>query len=416
MNTHTRSKFNLAFISLLTLVPLVAGAASPKKPVLSDTKLLEAVGATPLVTHQETGVSYAELTESQERALVIKAHEWGRCGGFEALAPSTSQLFNENFSVNQAFTQLTERSLIDRKFRPSSNLFATVTTNPEIEAALNEVSEANLRSTVEFMSGYRTRVHNGDAPNEAVEALKARIESNLSGTKIPYQIDFITHRATGQKSLRVRLTGSQRPQEIIVLGAHLDSINQSWWGNDDAPGADDNASGSANLVEALRILSTKAQPKRTIEFFWYAGEEGGLLGSAEIAKDYKSKSADVIAVLQLDMTLFPGNGEFTLGSMNDFTSAWLRSYLETINGLYIKAKIVDDKCGYGCSDHASWHRQGYPALMPFEATFKGMNHNLHTDRDRIDSNSSFKHSAMFSKIALALTLDLGNSTLRETAR
>ena len=99
--------------------------------------------------------------------------------------------------------------------------------------------------------------------------------------------------------------------------------------------------------------------------------------------------------------------------MTDFTSAWLRGYLVDLNDMYIKAKIINDKCGYGCSDHASWHKQGYPTIMPFEATFSGMNSNIHTARDVINPDSSFQHAAIFSKIALAIALDLGNSTLRE---
>lgn len=180
-----------------------------------------------------------------------------------------------------------------------------------------------------------------------------------------------------------------------------------------APGADDNASGSANLIEALRILMTRPQPERTIDIFWYAAEEQGLLGSAEIAKQYKAEKKDVIAVLQLDMTLFPGSGELVIGSMTDFTSAWLRDYLKAVNETYLHARIVEDRCGYGCSDHASWSRQGYPALMPFEATFKASNKNIHTSKDIISPALSFKHSAVYSKIALVMALDLGNSTARQ---
>ena len=160
-------------------------------------------------------------------------------------------------------------------------------------------------------------------------------------------------------------------------------------------------------------MMTKAQPKRTVEFFWYAGEESGLLGSAEIAKQYKADKKDVVAVLQLDMTLFPGSGELVIGSMTDFTSSWLRDYLKAANETYIHARIVDDKCGYGCSDHASWNRQGYPALMPFEATFRKSNKNIHTTRDVISPESNFKHSAAYTKIALVMGMDLANSTARQ---
>ena len=147
-------------------------------------------------------------------------------------------------------------------------------------------------------------------------------------------------------------------------------------------------------------------PARTIEIYWYAGEEGGLLGSAEIAKDAKDKAKKVVGVLQLDMTLFAGSGEFTLGSMTDFTSQEMRDLLVQINRDYIGANIVEDKCGYGCSDHASWYRNGYPTLMPFEATVKGMNGNIHTARDTVSSTSNFRHSAMFTKIALAFLMSL----------
>ena len=150
-----------------------------------------------------------------------------------------------------------------------------------------------------------------------------------------------------------------------------------------------------------------------MDFFWYAGEESGLLGSAEIAKTYKANKQNVIAVLQLDMTLFPGAGELTIGSMTDFTSAWLRDYLKAINPIYLKAQISEDQCGYGCSDHASWFRQGYPTLMPFEATMNSMNEDLHTPQDVITPKSSFSHSVMFTKLALVFAMDLANSDIHQ---
>jgi leucyl aminopeptidase len=148
---------------------------------------------------------------------------------------------------------------------------------------------------------------------------------------------------------------------------------------------------------------------------WYAGEESGLLGSAEIAESYKTAGRNVIGVLQLDMTMFPGDGEGKIASINDFTSAWLRDYVKAINTTYIGVEILDDKCGYGCSDHASWHRRGFPAVMPTEAKFNSMFKDLHTPRDVISPVMSFTHSLVFSKIALAMALDLGNSSASEAS-
>ena len=406
------------FQSRMVLIGLALGfsatqvfAAAPAPAttaVLADTLLLRELGAKILATQPDADVSYARLTADQQLQLTALAHEHGKCGGFEAL-PSDSHAF----TVTEAFGQLASREAKRRHYVPQSQLFTSMTERQSVTAAVQQVSAANLKSTVEFMSAFPDRFNQGSTPNTSVEALKSRIEATVKGARNAVVVELISHHSTSQKSIRARIVGTRAPNEIVVLGGHLDSINHEWFGNGVAPGADDNASGSSNILEALRIVANQPAPERTIEFFWYAGEESGLLGSAEIAADYKKQNKDVIGVLQLDMTLFPGAGEFVLGSMTDFTSPWMRQYLENLNGLYIHAKIVNDKCGYGCSDHASWDKQGYPALMPFESTFDGMNQNLHTSKDLIDGQSNFEHSAMFAKFATAIAMDLANSTLRE---
>ncbi|MGZ3771213.1 MAG: M20/M25/M40 family metallo-hydrolase [Bdellovibrio sp.] len=404
----------IAMMSLLLAASTASAHVAPlenfkSKPILADLKDLRALNIPVLAKDENVEVGYAIVTPLMQQRIQSHAHSVGKCGGFEDL--SQDKMF-----LGQGF----ESALVDlAKLKEKNDLYERapfrllgVQTNPQIENALAEVSEANLQDTVNFLSTFPNRYNRDTAPNKHINDFKQRLESMLSNGNLPYEISEITHSSTRQNSVRVRLVGSERPNEIVVLGGHLDSINQS--GNRSvAPGADDNASGSANLVEALRILSHKTQPKRTIEFFWYAGEESGLLGSAEVAKQYKAENKDVIAVLQLDMTLFPGSGELVIGSMTDFTSAWLRDYLKSMNDAYLHATIVDDRCGYGCSDHASWYRQGYPTVMPFESTFRGSNKNIHTARDVISPESNFKHSAVYTKIALVMAMDLGNSDARQ---
>ncbi|WP_374029350.1 M20/M25/M40 family metallo-hydrolase [Bdellovibrio bacteriovorus] len=381
------------------------------KPILADLNDLRALNIPVLAKDERVEVGYAQVTPLMLQRIQERSHAVGKCGGFEDLSQDTflhSAGFVgllENLSKIQEKNDLYERAPFKALALNKSN---------EIEAAISEVSESNLRSYVQWLSSFPNRASRDSQPNKHVVEMKQRLEAMLGNATIPWEISEIRHSSTQQNTLRVRLVGNERPNEIVVLGGHLDSINQSWGGNSKtAPGADDNASGSANLIEALRVLMNKPQPKRTVEFFWYAGEENGLLGSAEVAKQYKAEKKDVVAVLQLDMTLFAGSGEFVLGSMTDFTSAWLRDYLKALNETYIHARIVDDKCGYGCSDHASWHRQGYPALMPFEATFRASNKNIHTVNDVISPESNFKHSAMYSKIAVVMAMDLANSEARQ---
>lgn len=380
------------------------------KPILADLQDLKALNIPVLAQDQLSGVGYAVVTPVMQQRLQTRAHQVGKCGGFEAL--DTSVAFDSTSYFN-ALTELSVQVQKEQSYAKAPFQMMSLERNADIASALDEVSEANLRETVTWLSSFPNRYNKGTTPNAHIDGMKARLEAILKAGRIPYEISTIDHTSTAQKTIRVRLVGSERPDEIIVLGGHLDSINQSWFGGGNAPGADDNASGSANLVEAMRIISQKAQPKRTIEFFWYAGEESGLLGSAEVAKTYKGQAKNVIAVLQLDMTLFPGSGNFVLGNMTDFTSSWLRDYLKAMNDTYLHIQIVDDQCGYGCSDHASWFRQGYPTLMPFEATMKQSNQNIHTTKDTITPQMSFAHSAVYSKIAVVLAMDLANSNAKQ---
>ncbi len=405
-----------AMMALLMLTPLAQahitqGEAFINKPILADLNDLRALNIPILASSEEVGVGYAVIDSDMQAKIQDRAHKVGKCGGFEDLT------FDYAFHAEGVAASLKQLELSHKKEILYHQLpFRALTMVPDsaIQSAVNEVNEENLRSTVSWLSSFTTRDSRQPDPNRHVNEMQARLETMMAQAKVPWEVEQISHKSTKQNTLHVRLIGRDRPQEVIVLGAHMDSINGSWGGSSrGAPGADDNASGSANLVEALRILMKQQQSARTIDFFWYAGEEQGLLGSAEIAKAYKASNRDVVAVLQLDMTLFPGSGEFVLGSMTDFTSAWLRDYLRAMNGVYFNFRIIDDQCGYGCSDHASWFRQGYPTLMPFEATFDAMNHKIHTVNDVIFEQSNFKHSAMFTRIALVMAMDLGNSKARQ---
>lgn len=67
-----------------------------------------------------------------------------------------------------------------------------------------------------------------------------------------------------------------------------------------APGADDDGSGTMSILEAYRaLLAADFHPVKTVEFQWYSAEEGGLLGSQAIAKDYEARGVNVIAMSQV---------------------------------------------------------------------------------------------------------------------
>lgn len=378
------------------------------KAVYADLDILKQANIPILFADRNINVGYAVITGNMEQRISELAHEQGRCGNYETLGeiPQDLTQVKNNFLF---MNQIQNKNLNYEKLAKNN---IEITANPIITDALKNLKSDNIKATVTYLSAFPTRYNRSTSPNIHVDDFSEKLKTLVSTAAYPITVDLISHKKTAQKSIRVTIKGSTKPDEYVILGGHLDSIN-GFGSSKPAPGADDNASGSASLLEALRILITQAQPQRTVEFFWYAGEESGLLGSAEIAEDYKTQKKNVISVLQLDMTMFPGDGVFRITSINDFTSAWLRDYLKAINTTYLNVEILDDKCGYGCSDHASWFRNGFPTLMPTEAKFKSMFNYIHTDKDVISSVMNFEHALVFSKIALVMAMDLGNSNQRE---
>lgn len=376
------------------------------KPVLADLKLLKEANIPVLYKDEESQVGYAVLNNSAEYKLSELAHAYGRCGNFEAL----SEIPHDLASVREQIQALNVYQ--KRNQTLSFSQVPEMMEKAEISEALMQLNGDKIRGTVEFLSSFTNRYNKAPDANKHIEPFMDRLSEIAKQANYPITIETVDHKSTKQKSVKLTIQGAVRPSEIIVLGGHLDSIN-GWGLNPKAPGADDNASGSASLVEALRVLTMQPQPERTIEFYWYAGEESGLLGSAEIAEAAKQQNKDIIAVLQLDMTMFPGDGVLKIASMTDFTSTWLRDYLVAANKTYFKATIQEDKCGYGCSDHASWYRRGFPTLFPTESKFNSSFDYIHTEKDVISPVMSFEHATLFAKIALMMAMDLGNSTQRQ---
>jgi leucyl aminopeptidase len=114
-------------------------------------------------------------------------------------------------------------------------------------------------------------------------------------------------------------------------------------------------------------------------------------------------------VIQFDMTLRHGTADKDIVFMSDFTNAAQNEFLGKLIDEYVKVPWGYSKCGYGCSDHASWTSNGYPASIPFESTMGDINHNIHTDRDTLENaGGDAKHAAKFAKLGVAFIGELAN--------
>jgi len=289
--------------------------------------------------------------------------------------------------------------------------------NTRVTNALSQLNANNIKNTINDLAGFTNRYYQTSHGVNAANSIETRW-NNLAKNISWANVTAFNHSAWQQNSVILTLTGSENPDEIVIVGGHLDSISGTSTGETTiAPGADDNASGIATLTEVLTVfLATGEQPKRTIKFIGYAAEEVGLRGSSEIATQASNNNDKVLAVMQLDMTGYIGGPE-DIVFMDDYTDSGLNTYLTQLLDTYQPTvNYAFSTCGYGCSDHASWHNKGYPASMPFESKMNAYNPHIHSANDTPDKlDATAEHALNFAKLATSFAIEMGfNTATQET--
>jgi leucyl aminopeptidase len=340
------------------------------------------------------GIALFEVDARDLRALSEAMHEQhGRCGGF---------MLHDVLEDGRAALRVPARDAIAASFAPSYTLDQAAV----VQSILPALDQASLLATIQQLSSLQTRFYTSATGIAVSTQLRDKWLGYATG-RTDVQVALFAHTGFQQQSVIATITGTERPDEVIVIGGHLDSISSSGA----APGADDDASGVATLTEVLRVLLAKDfRPKRTLKFMAYAAEEVGLRGSKAIVADAHAKQTNVIGVLQLDMTNYKGS-PLDMYLIQDFTNAAQNTFVGKLIDTYVGATWGTDQCGYGCSDHASWHNAGYPASMPAEARFADTNPALHTPNDTLAmSGNSAAHAIKFARLGAAFAIELAKST------
>lgn len=342
------------------------------------------------------GISLLKIDEDALPWLSLLMHrEFKRCGGF--------MVHDDQNDANRLMNSFAEQAFA------KNNSFTSYKIDQEalVKPMIAQIEEANILSTIGALSSFQNRYYKGEFGKKSATWIKDTWSALVSG-RSDAKVEFFPHSKWDQPSVILTIQGSS--SETIVVGGHQDSINGYMGGaSARAPGSDDNASGISTITEVIRVLTNNSyRPQKTLKFMAYAAEEVGLLGSKEIAASYKKNKVNVIGVMQLDMTNFKGSPDFDIVMMTDYTNEEQNKFVGGIIDHYVPGiKWGYDQCGYGCSDHASWHTQGFPASMPFEATMDTMNHKIHTANDTVAiSNNNASHAAKFAKMAIAYVVEL----------
>ncbi len=245
------------------------------------------------------------------------------------------------------------------------------TVDPQIRAMMDSVSVDSIKATIEHMSSYHTRRYDSRYIWEVQDWLVRRYNGLGVDTVMlhDFQVPYF-EQGTADNVLAVQW-GTKTPEEYVICGAHYDSWNAD--GNDPdtirSPGADDNATGVAGILETARILS-HYRFDRTIIYANWCAEECGLVGSAAYAAECAAQRMDIVAYFNLDMTGYLEAGsDIHVNLMYTTQDSLLGQYVKRLSRTYFpEMRIWQDWLAWGDSDYSSFNRNGYPAIHPFEDT------------------------------------------------
>jgi leucyl aminopeptidase len=243
--------------------------------------------------------------------------------------------------------------------------------NPLVNAA----TTSGPQSWLQTLTNYNNRHYRSTTGTQSGTWLLSQVRS-IAAANPNIVVSTFTH-SYNQPSIIARIPGAS--SDLVIVGAHYDSIS-SGGTNARAPGADDNGSGSVTILEALRVLANaRFTPENTLEFHWYSGEEGGLLGSADVFRSYRTQAKNVLAFVNQDMTGYSPSGRISI--YTDYADAGLTAYCRVVAQGYTGVSTTSDACGYGCSDHASARSNGFPAAYVNEDTMAASSPYIHTSSD-----------------------------------
>jgi bacterial leucyl aminopeptidase len=395
--------------SLLLLAVLPAGAQQREPdlwitlgrdvvPVLQAD--LEAAGRAGAFTLDAPGdVAIGRIRESEVPRLThLMHHRFRQCGGFmvHATREAAVREASEDPVALQAIQPLVDYGIDN---------------GAVVQAMLPQLQEANIRSTISSLAAFNNRYYTAQTGVDAASWLRSRWQGYAQG-RTDVNVALFPHSAWAQPSVILTITGTTLPNEVVVVGGHLDSINSGSPATGRAPGADDDASGVASLTETLRVaLATGYRPQRTLKFMAYAAEEVGLRGSREIANRHRDDGVNVVGVLQLDMTNYRGS-TIDVGIITDNTNAAQNTFLGTLIDTYLGLPRANTRCGYACSDHASWTSAGFVTSFPAESIVGEHNPTIHTANDTLaQSGGNANHALKFARIATAYVAEVAKGGL-----
>ncbi len=312
--------------------------------------------------------------------------------------------------------------------------------NPQIEKIIAEISAKNIEASIRKLVSFGTRhtLSSQDDPNRGIGAARRWIKAEMdrysqeSGGRLIITEDEFMQPPTQRVPKETKLvnvvatlpgTQPESKDRMYVVSGHYDSCVCSQGMTDAesvAPGASDDASGTAAVMEMARVMS-KYQFDATIVFMTVPGEEQGLLGAAHWAEEAKKKSLNIAAMFTNDIigNTFGGNGvkdnarvrlfsegvptteteaearaRQSVGGENDGPSRQLARYIKEVGERYMpnfEVTLVFRRDRYGRGgDHNAFLQRGFPAVR-----FTEPNEDFTRQHQKVREENGIKYGDVF---------------------
>ncbi|MEU4392948.1 M20/M25/M40 family metallo-hydrolase [Kribbella sp. NPDC023855] len=251
--------------------------------------------------------------------------------------------------------------------------------DPAVSQLLGELAPASYQADLTWFASLPTRHSLSPSFTTAVDFAAARMVAlGYHVTRMP-----ITVGAGRSENLIGDRPGSgPGARGLVVITAHLDSINLAGGAGGNAPGADDNASGAAGVLELGRLIASR-QWQHDVRLILFGGEEQGLFGSKQyVAALPASERARIHAVLNMDMiaakntpvpTVLLEGAPVSSGQLDDLAAA-----AATYTGLKVETSLHPF-----ASDHVPFINAGMPAVLTIEGADSANGH-IHSAEDKLE--------------------------------
>ncbi len=294
---------------------------------------------------------------------------------------------------------------------------------PIIQSVVVQVNPDSIRSYMQVLQDFGTRFCLAGNRRAVSMWIKNKFASfGISEVKLDsFQLNMTFMgqlHETWQYNVVATIAGLISPDSIVILGAHHDSVcyNSSvqppgnpWQCSlDNAPGADDNASGVAAALEAARLLqSINYQPKKTIKFVTFAAEEVGLRGAWHFANKAATEGMKIKAMINNDMIsncTLPVD-QWKLRVHGYPGAEWLSGLATALINNYTVFEAIQSSQSLNATDSYAFHQNGFPALFLHEGQFSPVYHSVND----VVENTNKEYATEATKVSVALLMHLNGT-------